>query len=264
MSAADAKLMEAEYQMRVLQKDFITQPTLHCYTRMMIEHEPIQIASVFLDRPESWNALKGNGVVNEIRDLNRSGKHTAKEIDEQHDTHLQRFLNVDDFAGWIARGVEEQERKRRYRESEQNGNAASTPRPVSPDQKETTARSTDARSRGAQNGQQEPGTHTQSSSNGASATGKNGQGTQLNGSSSTGDDGQQQTAATSPSSNGKMRNNNRSRRWKRLHNNKGGTPPPELPGDPYSGTHEPYRPIPLPGGRSNGNGYEGRERGERT
>jgi hypothetical protein len=254
MSAADAKMMEEEYQLKVLQKDFITQPPLHCYVRLAIEHEPIQIASVFLARPESWgDSSKGQDNVRMIRDLNHKGGASAQKIDDDYKEHLQRFLDVHEFVGWVARRVEEQEKRTRYRDSTQEDkkqerhDQATLPSQSKVSEQKQVPDSEQNPSRSAENAKTE------------GHTGK--QGDHLNGSTSPGD-GQNADGSAAQKSNG--RNNKRSRRLKRLQKQKVGSPPPGLQGDSLAEASDPLRPIPFPSGRSRGSGYEGRERGERV
>ena len=54
VSAADAKLLEDEFRKVVEQRHIISQPRLHCYARLAIPGYPIQIVSVALARPASW------------------------------------------------------------------------------------------------------------------------------------------------------------------------------------------------------------------
>jgi hypothetical protein len=251
MSAADAKLMEEEYQMKVLQKDFITQPPLHCYVRLAIEHEPIQIASVFLARPASWgDSSKGQAIVRTIRDLNHNGRADAQKIDDDYKKHLQRFLDVYEFTGWVARRVEEQEKRKRYRESTQED------KKQEPHDQEAALPSQSRVSEQKQVPDKEQK---------AARSGENGdsekQGGHRNGSTSP-TDGQHSTDSTTKTGNG--RNNKRSRRLKRLRKSKVGMPPPGLQGDSWNDSNDPLRPIPFPSSRGRGSGYEGRERGERA
>src|SRR5213080_3123307 len=54
VSASDAKILEEELQKKVSQKHIISQPRLHCYARLAIPDEPLQIVSVALTSPPSW------------------------------------------------------------------------------------------------------------------------------------------------------------------------------------------------------------------
>src|SRR5213080_1696289 len=72
VSASDAKILEEELQKKVSQKHIISQPRLHCYARLAIQGEALQIVSVALNAPPSWQrtpALEAR--VKDIRDQNR-------------------------------------------------------------------------------------------------------------------------------------------------------------------------------------------------
>src|SRR5947209_6106572 len=104
MGAADARLLEEEFQEKVLQKDFISQPRLHCYARLALEGASIQIASVLLKQPASWDASPARlRLARAIRDQNRQRKPGAWQVDDQRKRHLARFLDVALFAEHIGR-----------------------------------------------------------------------------------------------------------------------------------------------------------------
>jgi hypothetical protein len=69
VSASDAKILEEELQKKVSQKHIISQPRLHCYARLAIPGEPLQIVSVALARPLSWQRTSAqHAQIQSIRD----------------------------------------------------------------------------------------------------------------------------------------------------------------------------------------------------
>src|SRR5213078_99507 len=93
VSAADAKLLEAEFQERMTQKHIISQPPLHCYARMTIPDYPQQFASIRLAKPASWNASPERLTQAEsIKQQNRTRFMPATTCDRQHEAHLKQFL----------------------------------------------------------------------------------------------------------------------------------------------------------------------------
>jgi len=261
MSAADARLMEEEYQKKVAVKDFISQPRLHCYARIVIENEPIQIASVFLNQPASWDASPDQQqIIGDIRWRNRNNKPCATKIDEQHGKHLQRFLDVDSFANWIVKNATAMERKRQSRETEdatktQGDTGESTPLPPSHLASQTSVRAApDSTSTGGKD-QSRPHQQVESNEQGSNGRGPAGPGAQVTGS-------KQPTTANGSQQGGSGRNgnNNRSRRLSKLKKNQVGTPLPDPPDESRLESNDVQRPLSFPSGRSHGGGYEGRER----
>jgi len=106
VSASDAKILEEELQKKVSQKHIISQPRLHCYARLAIQGEPLQIVSVALNAPPSWQrtpALEAR--IKDIRDQNRGRFRPVAKVDELHKAHLKRFLEIRVFANKNAREV---------------------------------------------------------------------------------------------------------------------------------------------------------------
>ena len=263
VSAEDAELLEKEYQKKVLMKDFISQPRLHCYARLAIEDEPMQIASVFLTKPPSWDMSSDRQrLVDNIRRHARTGAPSAAEVDKQHSRHLKRFLDVDLFAGWIAKNAAAMEQQRQNRQADQTaqaqGNAGeSTPLPSSRLASQTTVRAAPHSAPTGDN-DQSPKEH-QAQSGGHT---NNGGGHAASGAQATGSQGPSAANGSQQGGTGRNSNNPRSRRLKRLQRGKNpvGTPPPDLPDESRLESNDPSRPLSFPGGRSGGRGYEGRER----
>lgn len=120
VSAVDAKILESEFQERVMQKHIISQPRLHCYARVAIEGYPLQFASVTLAQPASWDttftqAAQALG----IQQANHAGFLEVGEIDRRREAHLKKFLNVTFFAERIEVDAEAIVFHRQVKEKEQ-------------------------------------------------------------------------------------------------------------------------------------------------
>lgn len=107
VSAADARLLEDELRHVVEQRHIISQPRLHCYARLMLPGYPVQIVSVTLSRPASWQPTQEQRRVAEwIRRHNQSQFAESAEIDRQHATHMTRLLDVMPFAQKVQRDAQ--------------------------------------------------------------------------------------------------------------------------------------------------------------
>lgn len=119
VSAADAKILEAEFQERVTQKHITSQPRLHCYARIAIPDYPLQFASVTLAQPPSWDASPGKqALADEIQRVSLARFKEATEIDRLHEAHLKQFLDVSLFADRIQKDAESIVHHRQVREEE--------------------------------------------------------------------------------------------------------------------------------------------------
>lgn len=241
MSAADARLLEEEFQEKVLLKDFISQPRLHCYARLALERASMQIASVLLKQPASWDASPARlRLVQAIRDQNRQGKPGASKVDDQRKRHLERFLDVALFAEHIGRQASAIAANKQRRADENALNA-----PVTGEEGESTPLLSSVLP-AASSVPETP--HSRSGADSA-------QPSQDHTTQSNGQIGAMRPQPGEHESDGK-RNNPRSRRLSRLKKNPVGIPPPTLTGEPDD---QNPRPLPFPSGRSRG-GFEGRER----
>lgn len=120
VSAADAKILEAEFQERVSQKHIISQPRLHCYAKIAIEGYPLQFASVTLAQPASWaTAAPAQATANAIQHANHVRFPEAAAIDRLHEAHLKAFLDVSLFADRIRKDAEAIEHHRQLRAERQ-------------------------------------------------------------------------------------------------------------------------------------------------
>src|SRR5262249_2027955 len=120
VSAADAKLLEAEFQERMTQKHIISQPPLHCYARITIPDHPQQFASIRLARPASWNASpERDAVAEHIKRQNQIRFMRASTCDRMHEDHLKQFLDVSLFADRIEKEASSIQTRRQRREEEQ-------------------------------------------------------------------------------------------------------------------------------------------------
>src|SRR5712692_581409 len=124
VSAADAKLLEAEFQEKVSQKHILSQPRLHCYARLSLPGVPVQFASVSLDQPASWSqAQSRHALSQEIVRGTQARLLSAAEADRRHEAHLAQFLDVQDFAERIKRAAAGIAANRRRRQEEEQREA---------------------------------------------------------------------------------------------------------------------------------------------
>jgi hypothetical protein len=124
VSAADARLLEAEFQERMTQKHIISQPPLHCYGRITIPGYPQQFASIRLGKPASWDAEPERlAVAENIKQQSQARFMPAADTDRQNAAHLKKFLDVSLFADRIKKEAESIETRRRKREEEQQREA---------------------------------------------------------------------------------------------------------------------------------------------
>ncbi len=104
VSAADAQIMEEELQEKVTVKHMISQPALHCYARLTLPGYPLQIVSVALTHPASWQDDPARDcLVEEIRCTNQACFLPVAEVDRRYAEHLHQFLNVSGYASKIQR-----------------------------------------------------------------------------------------------------------------------------------------------------------------
>ncbi|GCE15059.1 hypothetical protein [Tengunoibacter tsumagoiensis] len=117
VSAADAKLLEEELRKVVEQKHIISQPRLHCYARLAITGYPVQIVSVTLAKPSSWQHTPLHiRQADEIRQSNQQQNALAADIDRDYAQHLSQFLNVIPFAQKVQRDAQADRKIRQERE----------------------------------------------------------------------------------------------------------------------------------------------------
>jgi hypothetical protein len=104
VSAADAKILEEELRKVVEQRHIISQPRLHCYARLAIPDYPIQIVSVSLAKPPSWQHSPDRmRQADAIRTYNQRQNAQAADIDSRYAQHLKQFLDVTQFAKKVQR-----------------------------------------------------------------------------------------------------------------------------------------------------------------
>jgi hypothetical protein len=253
VSASDAKILEEELQQKVSQKHIISQPRLHCYARLAIPDEPLQIVSVALSSPPSWKRTPSqNARIQAIRNRNQARFMSAAEVDDLHAAHLKRFLDVSPFANRIrgqVKAMTDNQRRRdamrreeQVREDAQRAAASaqnSGPSPASPgqavDQGAGTPSSAHSGANQRQSGAPPAATGAQAR---ASATSTSAQAAQSQG--------------------GRRRNHHRSRRLGKLKKTPVGTPLPDLPEDELLDAGDSARPLLFPSGI--GSGFSGRER----
>jgi hypothetical protein len=254
VSASDAKILEEELQKKVSQKHIISQPRLHCYARLAIPNEPLQIVSVALASPPSWKRTPAqNAQVQAIRSQNQARFRSAAEVDGLHDAHLKRFLNVNLFAARIRREVKAMTDSQQRRED-----AARREEQLQEDIERAAASAQNHNQLPSASGQatgQREGIPSPASSRASQAQ---------NGASDAATSGQTQGAATSRddspghSQGGRRRNHHRSRRLGKLKKTPVGAPPPDLAEEALLDESDSERPLLFPSGI--GPGASGRER----
>jgi hypothetical protein len=118
VSAADAKLLEEELRKVVEQKHIISQPRLHCYARLAIPGYPIQIVSVALAKPPSWqHSPARTRQADMIRAYNQQQNAQAADIDSQYAQHLKQFLDVMPFSQKVQREARAATQNKQKREA---------------------------------------------------------------------------------------------------------------------------------------------------
>lgn len=95
ISAADAQIMETEFQEKITTKHIISQQNLHCYARLALPDMPIQLTSVALLPPGSWksNPLQDQ-IIDAIQTASRAASLPIDEIDRRYAAHLKQFLDL--------------------------------------------------------------------------------------------------------------------------------------------------------------------------
>jgi hypothetical protein len=256
VSASDAKILEEELQKKVSQKHIISQPRLHCYARLAIANEPLQIVSVALAYPPSWKRTPAqNAQIQAIRSQNQARFRSTAEVDDLHDAHLKRFLNVSLFAARIRREVKAMTDNQQRRED-----AARREEQLREDAQRAAASGQSHIESPSASGQpidQQVGTPSLASSSTSNAQ---------DGGSDTATSGQAQGTATptdaSPgrSQGGRRRNHHRSRRLGKLKKTPVGTPPPVPSEEELLDESESGRPLLFPSGIGPGASSRERER----
>jgi hypothetical protein len=117
VSAADAKLLEEELRKVVEQRHIISQPRLHCYARLSIPGHPIQIVSVALAKPSSWQQSPARkNQAEAIREDNQRQNARREDIDRQYAQHIKQFLDVTPFAKKVQRDARAATQSKQERE----------------------------------------------------------------------------------------------------------------------------------------------------
>lgn len=147
VSAADAKLLEGEYQDKVTAHHFLSQPPLHCYGRIAVPGFPLQFASITLARPPGWQStFEQERHVERVQRAAHGRLMRAEEIDQRYHEHLARFLDVSVFVSWLDEQAEDiAERRARKDEEDDPADGSAPPQDdakdnTSPDPSRATAR----------------------------------------------------------------------------------------------------------------------------
>ncbi|GHP00764.1 hypothetical protein KSF_108110 [Reticulibacter mediterranei] len=233
VSAADAKLLEAELQERVTQKHIISQPRLHCYARIAIPDYPQQFTSITLAQPASWNASEAQLTQGKtIQQQNQARFLLAATCDSLHEAHLKKFLDVSLFADRIEKEAESIETRRKQREEERER------------EEEVTQTTGEEAAGGRYESTGTPGKHGQTGGE---------QGKETKQGTSTGTQ-----SSEAPKNSGHKRT--RSRRMGKFKKHPAGTPPPGLQDREGGDEASEFRPLPASLPPSTSWGGEGRER----
>jgi hypothetical protein len=250
VSASDAKILEEELQKKVSQKHIISQPRLHCYARLAIPGEPLQIVSVALARPLSWQRTSSQDVqIQAIRDHNQRRFLPVSEVDRLHEAHLKRFLNVGLFAAKIRREAKAMAENKQRRED-----AARLEEHVRADAQQTMRQGNSPSTMPTTlNGDGNAGATSPASGD------SNQSGTVREETGGQAGDASTNTSATSTQGQGGRRgNHHRSRRLGKLKKTPVGAPPPDLPEEELLDASDSVRPLLFPSGI--GREYSSRER----
>jgi hypothetical protein len=251
VSASDAKILEEELQKKVSQKHIISQPRLHCYARLAIPGELLQIVSVALASPPSWKRTAAqNAQIQGIRIRSQRRFLPVTEVDRLHTAHLKQFLDVSPFAAKIKREVkamtdnkqrreEAALREEQVREDAQRAASAGRADPSPAEGNQSASTSPPTHSSGGQG--QTNAQHVPSSRQAAKAQ--------------TTDAGE---GASQKKQGGRRRKHRRSRRMKKVKKTPVGLPLPDLPEESRVDSGDSQRPLAFPSGRARD--YDGRER----
>jgi hypothetical protein len=249
VSAADARILEEELQQKVSQKHIISQPRLHCYTRLAIQGYPLQVASVTLVQPASWQRTPAQ--VQQTVDIRHSNQQhflPAAEVDRLHAEHLKRFLDVIPYAQKIQREARATQVNKQLREAAAQREAQ---RRADENQARASIGTSPSVSEPPTSGQAEPAT--------SAAQSPSQQSDQTKGTASPKQASESASAETGKSA-GQKRNHRRSRRMNKLKKQPVGTPPPE-PSDVQDTAEEAAESVrPLPSVMGMSRGFQERER----
>ena len=103
-SASDAELREKELHARVTANHIMSQPRLHCYTRLTIPGQPLQIASLTLAQPGSWQkSATSDRHEQDIRDAARSRFLSSSQVDKLLSDHATRYSDMHAYANKVQR-----------------------------------------------------------------------------------------------------------------------------------------------------------------
>jgi hypothetical protein len=98
VAAADARILRAELQDRVEEVSLSGQPALHCYARLALAGQPLQIVSLDLARPKSFQPdPQTQARVQAIRLAQRQRGHPAAEVDRRYGEHVRRYLDITSY-----------------------------------------------------------------------------------------------------------------------------------------------------------------------
>ena len=117
VAAADAKILEQELRGMVEPKHILSQPRLHCYARLSIPGYPMQIVSVELAKPPSWQRSPARlQHAERIRRRNQRQNDHVSTVDQRYAQHLAQFLDVTPFAQRVQYDARAAQNSKRQRE----------------------------------------------------------------------------------------------------------------------------------------------------
>ena len=94
-SAEDAETLEKELQGQVALPHILNQPRLNCYARLTLSEQPLQIFSMQLAKPASWErTLQGERLAGAIRQVNRTRYPTSEQVERYLAARMQRILGL--------------------------------------------------------------------------------------------------------------------------------------------------------------------------
>ncbi len=107
VSASDAKVLEEELHKRVKPEHIMSQPRLQCYARLVLPDHPLQIFSLTLERPASWQrSPEAEALARRIRAANRGRYLEATEVEDRLARHTRRYLDLDLYASKLQSEVQ--------------------------------------------------------------------------------------------------------------------------------------------------------------
>ena len=118
-NSADAEILKRELHERVSTSHIMSQPRLHCYVRMSVPSYPIQIASITLAKPGSWQlSPEGDQHEQDIRDENRKRYRPSSEVDQDLLEHIKRYEDLQPYTDMLNEDIKKAKSARAKRDNQ--------------------------------------------------------------------------------------------------------------------------------------------------